>query len=279
MLGQLWKRVGTYDRELGRQGKQIPLPSRRHRHRTKKTAFLSPTDKRTIGRWALIAGPLAILAGLGSGALLATDSMVKSTPPPLTIPLPTFDSQPDSIPCARLVAFSQPASGPESTEENSSNTVEPTQESPSSSVTPTSSPSTSAPDVPRKVTSTTRQSSTQKSRPPQKDRPEGTEQSAAPLPPQVVLTQVPQAPRVNPTIPEQSQALIQQERQGKPKPWTSTPISPRQMPPRSIPKQEQGIPTPSTMPSSDSSAKPEKSPTNGRSTSVMVLPSKSCSHS
>src|SRR4249920_4073125 len=148
MLGQSWKRVATYERELGRQGKSIPIPRhpRRHRHRIAKPAYLSQTDKDTIMRWALVCGPLALLLGVITGMVSNQTGFMVATPPALTLPLPTFgtttNSPSDTTPCVRRVSLLRQDMDP--TIPSSSNTVETTPVTPSSSEMETSNPPTSS---------------------------------------------------------------------------------------------------------------------------------------
>jgi hypothetical protein len=278
MLGQSWKRVVTYDRVLGSQGKQIPIPKHlnRHRHRRQvlKPAFLSNTDRRVIKRWAAILGPIALLMGLGTGFLINQVQYRGATPPSLSLPIPTFDSPTssptDTIPCVQRVSLLR--QDMDQTTGSSSNTATTTKESPSSSTTtlPTSSPSTSSnTDT---ATRTTRQSSTRKPQPQLKDQPEAT---SPPTPPHVVTTQIPKA---NPTIQPPLQQAVPPGKQERLVSSNSQPIRPQPTGQPSTPGQERAALPQSTTSSSASLERQAPLPTNGRNTSVMVSPSKSCSH-
>lgn len=266
MLGQSWKRVVTYERELGRQGKGIPIPSRQHRHRALKVPYLSQTDKRTIGRWALIAGPIALLMGLSAGFLINQAQVGK----PVSIPqlaIPTFDSPKDSMPCARLVAYWRADSDPTIPTSNSTATT--TRESHSSSMKTT--PATSSSTKPTQTGTsarTTPQSSIQTPR----------AQSAVPKEPKEIRASATRPPaRVSPTKPKEIPPTKQQEKRERIVPSTSTPIKPQQIAPQSIPGPERVAPRQSTTASSPSQEKQAKPPTNGRSTSEVTRPSPKCS--
>jgi hypothetical protein len=87
----------------------------------------------------------------------------------------------------------------------------------------------------------------------------------------------PPLPKENQAKPLQSQLLVQEEKRERIVPSTSPSIKPQPTRQPSIPKQERAAPKQSTMSSSDSLAKQAPSPTNGRNTTGMVNPSRSCS--
>ena len=276
MLGQSWKRVGTYDRELGRQGKGIPIPkrSRHHSHRAARTAFLSTSDKRSVRNWASILGIPAILLGLGIGVLLNTQSPVNQQAPSLT--LPTFDSPKDTIPCVRRVSLLR--QDMDSTTQSSSSTAKTTEDAPSSSTMP--SPTTSSSTSQRGTTThTILRSSIRTPQQQLKDQPEMSAQPPSQPKPKPRIQPAPMVPKASATIRPQSPQPVQQERRERLVPSTSQPIKPQPTGQPSIPKREPAPMSRSTMPSSDSSAKQENSQTGGRNTTVMTSPSKSCSPS
>lgn len=238
-----------------------------------RNPFLSQDEKRFILKWiALLALPVLIL-GVTAGIL--NNHQEFGTPIPEIIPLPTFPNSPipkATIPCARPVVFL--VKDTDQTTENSSTTADPT----STSETPTTTnPSTTTTKSETQSTPTSTKTTQQAKPPPSStttttDKPRDTTQTQSNQISQPQSIQQPQTtPRLPPPIPRQIPKPIRGA-----VPSTSTSIKQLPIKPPSIRTRVEAIQPPLTTSSSDSAEKQAKSPTNGRSTTATVSPSKTC---
>jgi len=278
MRGQLWKRVAIYDRELGRQGKGIPLSTSPIPRQLRPTNYLTLVERQSIRKWLSWLAPVSLLLGMATASYLTQAQFGTPLPTPI---LPTFPNNEQSVPfpCVERAAFKLDAPPPSNTgsETETTSPAETTTTTTTTTKVTTAETSSSTPD---KSTQTIPQTTTQR------PRPRSIEQrlsNASPLssaPPRIVTTDQ-SMPKVTTRVRPSQSAQPQPQPQPKPQPQivkeglssNSTTTKPQPATPPSTPMQAQVIPKQSTMSSSPSRARQAPSSTNGRSTLEETSPS------